>query len=482
MAGIGFELRKIYRKEGITRNALGAIYSSMVTIGPMVLVMCMLLLLYYILGMSHVSYADRELLSSAILYNFIFSVLVTSPFNVTFSRYLADKFFTEDFSDIMDSFYGGILCISVIATLLALPVAWSLYYRGGVSPAFIAATYVQWMSLIFLFFSITYLHATKDYKIIAAFYFAGLGIGTLLASIFATFTNMGVILAIQSGTAIGFFIVAVMIFAYLKRYFSGDGHNFTQALKYMWTCRKFLLANLFYVGGLYVHNFVFWFHPTRSIAGATYYTNQAYDMATCIAMFTNIYLSVSFVVMVETRFHMAYKEYMESILGGTHRVMDKTKLKMFRIMRQQMEQMFGTQVAITTVIFLVVITFGAEIGFDATTLAIYPVLAVAFLGVFMMYCNIVYLYYFADMTGAMLTSLIYFAATLLGAMFSSTLAVRFWGLGFLIGVLSGWTFSFFRLRWIERNIETYMFCDYKIINTMKSSAKGKVVYTKPKED
>ena len=38
MAGIGFELKKIYRKEGIARSAMGVLYSTLVTIGPMVLV------------------------------------------------------------------------------------------------------------------------------------------------------------------------------------------------------------------------------------------------------------------------------------------------------------------------------------------------------------------------------------------------------------------------------------------------------------
>ena len=78
MAGIGFELKKIYRKEGIARSAVGIMYSTLVTIGPMVLVVGAIMLMYLLLGISDVNYADRELLSTTILYTFTFSIILTS--------------------------------------------------------------------------------------------------------------------------------------------------------------------------------------------------------------------------------------------------------------------------------------------------------------------------------------------------------------------------------------------------------------------
>lgn len=124
------------------------------------------------------------------------------------------------------------------------------------------------------------------------------------------------------------------------------------------------------------------------------------------------------------------------------------------------------------------VLFGKKIGFDSVTMTIYPMLVVAFLGIFMMYGNIIYLYYFADMTGAFLTGALFFAATLTCSLFSNKWPIPFWGAGVFIGMLVGWTYSFFRIRWIERNLDTFIFCDYKVVDTMKSSNKGKVVYRK----
>ena len=88
------------------------------------------------------------------------------------------------------------------------------------------------------------------------------------------------------------------------------------------------------------------------------------------------------------------------------------------------------------------------------------------------------LIWFGNLTGAFLTGALFFAATLTCSLFSNKWPIPFWGAGVFIGMLVGWTYSFFRIRWIERNLDTFIFCDYKVVDTMKSSNKGKVVYRK----
>ena len=126
----------------------------------------------------------RELLSSTILYVFIFSIILTAPFNAVFSRYLADKFYMDEYANILPSFYTGILILGILGTGISIPVMLSLYFRGGIDLPFILAAYVFWMSSVLLFFSVTYLHATKDYKIIAIFFLVGMLVVVLTALVF----------------------------------------------------------------------------------------------------------------------------------------------------------------------------------------------------------------------------------------------------------------------------------------------------------
>ena len=480
MAGIGFELKKIYRKEGISRALLGAVYSSVVTIGPTIVIIAVILILYVILRMSGVGIFEREVLSDTILYVFIFSVILTSPFNAVFSRYLADKFYNEEYDDILCSYYSGTMLVSIIAMAMGVPVMLSMYFRGGLDLQYVLTTYVFWASAVILFFSITYLHATKDYKVIALFYLIGMLIGGILACVLFFLIGWDQRHSIITGLAAAFFFIAVAEFTYIRRYFNGKGKNYTECLKYIWRHRRIFLTNLFYIGGLYIHNFFFWTIPGRLYVANTFYSHMNYDMATCLAMFTNLSTTIIFTVIAETRFHESYQDYMEAVIGGTYRKIQKNKRIMFRVMSQQLGQVFSLQIAITCVIFLFLIIFGVRIGFSSMTMQIYPVLAVAYLGVFVMYCNIVYLYYFEDTFGSMMTGLLFMGCTLVGSIVASNFYVTFYGAGLFFGMLAAWIFSYLRLRAVERDFDAHIFCRYKLINTMKSSEKGIIVYDREK--
>lgn len=431
--------------------------------------------LYLVLGMSRVSFNDRELLSTTILWVFIFSVTMTAPFNSLFSRYLADKFYQKEFDNILPSFYVGLTMVGVISLIMALPVMWSLYYRGNVDLPFILMAYVFWTSAVLIFFTITYLHATKDYKIIALFFFTGMTVAGILAFVLWYFHMADTIHSILYGLAVGFFIIAFTQFSYVRRYFKGRGRCYSDCLGYFVRHFPIFATNLFYTLGLYVHNFVFWTTPMRLVVANTYVCHQSYDMATCLAMFTNISTMVLFTVIAETRFHDAYQNYMQAVIGATYSRIQLYKRRMFRTLSQQMIHVFSIQIGFTSVLFMVVMLLGREF-FTTMTMEIYPVLAVSYLGIFMMYDNIVYLYYFEDRAGALLTALIYFLCTFAGSWWSKELPVQLFGLGAFLGMLAGWTFSFFRIRYVERNIEGMIYCRHKIIDTMYSSAKGKTVY------
>mgnify|MGYP000458358025 CR=1 FL=1 len=75
MAGIGVKLTNIYKKNTLTTDIIGAGYSMVVTIAPMLLVIGALMIMEYFLDFSSVGYVTRELFSCTVLYIFIFSLL-----------------------------------------------------------------------------------------------------------------------------------------------------------------------------------------------------------------------------------------------------------------------------------------------------------------------------------------------------------------------------------------------------------------------
>ena len=70
MAGIGVKLTNIYKKNTLTTDIIGAGYSMVVTIAPMLLVIGALMIMEYFLDFSSVGYATVFLYGSVYIYFF----------------------------------------------------------------------------------------------------------------------------------------------------------------------------------------------------------------------------------------------------------------------------------------------------------------------------------------------------------------------------------------------------------------------------
>ncbi len=474
MAGIGFELKKIYRKENISNFVMGAAYSSMVTVGPTMLIVAILIAMYTVLGFNQISIASRELLSSTILYIFIFCGILSSPFNSVFSRYIADKIYQRKSEDILPSYYSGMALVCFLGTLMSLPVIYSLYVNAGIDIPYIIAAYVFWISIIVVFFSAIYLQATKDYKIVFLFYLLGMSISFLISYFLRPV--YGTLHALIYGLAAGFFIIAFLQFAQVKRWFKSKGTNYTECLKYLWIHKKLFIANGFYTLGIYSHIFIFWFSEGSIVIAKTFLSHPAYDMATCIAMFSNITTTIIFIVMAETQFHDEYQLYMQAIIGGTYRLIDKNKNILFRTLAQQILRLVSIQSMITAVIFLLAVTFLPRLYFSSTIIDMYPVLSVGYFLLFLMYCLIIYLYYFNDQRGCVYLSTFFLTVTIIATFYTREMEIPYFGLGFVIGSLAGFTFGFFRIRYLERTINKHLFCDKLVIKHTRIGKKENIVY------
>lgn len=478
MAGIGFELRKIYRKKHIYSLLQGIGYSSVVTIGPTIITIGVIVIMYRLLGVLDVRYADRELLSSTMLYAFIFPLIVTTPFNAVMSRYIADKIFENKMADILPSYYTGLILSVLIQGMISIPFYIRLYLVSGLGAFFVFSSYCLAMVIVIIFYSMIYLTATKDYRIITSQFLIGMVLAATLGYLFVKILDFEIIPGALYALTIGFFYIAVGEFAYIKKYFTENSGNYKESLTYFLRFKKLYLSGLFYILGLYCHNFIFWNSDLSIIVAKSYISAPSYDMATYLGMLTNISAMVIFIVMVETGFHERYKTFSEAIIHSTLRDIEKAKNDMFRLLIQQMTYVAQVQAIITSIIFLLVIIFLPSMGFSGLIMNLYPAMAVGYFCIFIMYCNIIFLYYFSDMTGAFLTSFLFFIGVLTGSLISMHFSIRFYGMGTVLGGFIGWTFSFFRIKYLEKNLFIHIYHNGSIIDTKKADMPSQIVYSK----
>ena len=91
MAGVGFELKKLFRRRGGYINTLKAYaVSAVVTEGPMLLTMLMLFATRRLLRLWGAVYGTQEVYLITTTYIMIFSLILSNTFLMFISRFISD--------------------------------------------------------------------------------------------------------------------------------------------------------------------------------------------------------------------------------------------------------------------------------------------------------------------------------------------------------------------------------------------------------
>lgn len=478
MAGIGVKLNRIFERHTITSSLIGMGYSAAVTITPMVVIIGNVVLTQKVLGFSRQSYMDRELFSCVMLYMFIFALLATAPLNAVISRLLSDVIFEERFEDIMPCFYFGLMLNALLAAVPGAAFCIRAYLKGNVDPWLILIGYLGYMALVVLFYNMSFLGICKTYEKIMLFYLVGMVAAFACACGLKWWCGLSASYAILLGLIVGFVIAEALAYAMLCQYFTKCGKSYARLLVYMKEYWQLIVANFLYVLGLYAHNFVFWNSELKVSVADTFVHAGPYDLASYIAMLTNLSATIIFIANVEMHFHETYKAYSEAIIGGRHQDIEKTKNRMFRRLSSETMTLARVQFIISAVLYLLFVLFLPRLGISGLSMIIYPVLAAGYFVLFLMYAAFIFLYYFNDLNGAMLTSILFAVGTLLGSLFSMTLPRMWYGLGLFIGAMTGWCYAYFRLRWVERHIDEHVFCKGDILKRRHVNKPSNVSYVR----
>lgn len=476
MAGIGIRLNRIFNKNSITSKVIGCGYSVIVTIAPMLIIIAVVILMQLLLGFSKLDYYTRELYSCTVLYIFIFSLLTASPFNAVISRYMSDIIYEERYEDIPPCFYTGLVMNTVFSFVPAIIFCAHEFLVGQVNIWYVFAGFAGYMSLMFTFYIMLYLSICKDYKKISLFYVIGMGVTLVLSLILHYWFNVRTDIAMLVSLDIGLFLIAIQEFSLFRRYFKQNSGNYFGVLPYFKKYWQLVVANFFYIFGLYIHNFVFWTTDWHMIVAKSFVCMQPYDMASCLAMFTNISASVIFITRVEMHFHGRYKAYSEAVIGGRGMDIDTAKQRMFRQMMEEVMTLVRVQFIVTTPLFLLAITILPRLGFAGNAMRIYPCLVAGYFIMFIMYSIIIFLYYFNDLNGAVITSLAFFIVTLLGSIVATKLPIIWFGSGLVEGAFVGFTIAYYRIRRMERTLDIHVFCSGSILKKGRGAIPSNLVY------
>ncbi len=195
MAGIGFELKKLFHRKGLVAMVRAYGYAGVICTGPMLLGILLQFGVLAVSGWWHVPRADQNLLVCMITYTLLASLVLTSFLSMPVTRFLADMLFEHHEETILPSFWGS--------TTLMLAVGAVLY---AVFLLFSGATLMQGLLCLWLFLemivnwnAMSYLTAIKDYQGIMWSFVAAVVVAFLRAvglffvtSVYGVFRKQGV--------------------------------------------------------------------------------------------------------------------------------------------------------------------------------------------------------------------------------------------------------------------------------------------------
>lgn len=389
---------------------------------------------------------------------------------------MSDLIYEERYDDITPCFYTGLVLNTVFSFIPAAFFCYHEYTVGKVPIWYVFAGFFGYMALMFTFYTMLYLSICKDYKKISLFYVIGMVVTFVLSIILHFIFGVRTDIAMLVSMDVGLLIICVLEFSLFRRYFKHNSGNYKGVLKYFKKYWQLVFANFFYIFGLYIHNFVFWTTDQHMIVAKSFVCHQPYDMASCLAMFTNITASVIFLTRVEMFFHERYKAYSESVIGGRGMDIERAKQRMFRQLMEEVMTLARVQFIVTTPLFLLAMILLPRFGFGGNTLRIYPCLAAGYFIMFIMYSIIIFLYYFNDLSGAVATSVTFFTVTLLASIMASKLPTIWYGIGLVIGSTAGFTVSYIRIRKMERSLDVHIFCNGSILKRGRGKMPSNLVY------
>lgn len=306
MAGIGFALRKLARRDDLLGVLQGYAHSAFITSGPWLFTILALAGIN-ILGKELVGLEELKLFRVIVIYNFCFSVVLTGPLVMVATRYLADAIYLKQ----VEAAPGMLLATLAIAYALGALTAGPFYLVfADLEPVMAAAALVNFHLVSGIWVVSIFLSALKDYATVTAAFGAGMLAG--LAGAVALGAVGG-----PTGMVWGFGIgLAGIQFALIARVFAEYPYRVARLFAFLGYFRRYwdlaligLVANL----AVWADKWVMWFVPEREAVSGALVIYSAYDSAMFVAYLTIVPALTLFTVAIETRFFERYQTFYRDI-------------------------------------------------------------------------------------------------------------------------------------------------------------------------
>lgn len=442
MAGIGFELRRILKRDSYANLFQAYGLAGIISSGPWVLSVLGVMLIGIITLNLTASAMEVVQFLVSVTYLMAASLTLSGLFQHVFTRWVADRLYAKRNDLILPNLMGLIWLTTVLALLIGLSVIalfftdTSLFYRVLMLANFVVLCNL-WPVTIFL-------SSMKSYTRIVVVFALGYGTAVLASLALAPYGLEGLLTGLLMGHSLLFF----SFFYTIIRQYPGQGF-----IRFDFTRRKQIFPALIFTGLLFnaavwADKVIFWFHPDTSqhiIGGLR--ASVIYDLPIFLAYLSIIPGMAVFLVRMETDFSEAYDRFYNAVReGDTLQRINDFRDQMVIVARNGIYEVFKVQGLTIIVIFLWSEEILAAIGISPLYLPLFHIHLVA-VGIQLLLLSIQNVLFYLDARGInLILCALFFISNILLTLLSIQLGASFYGYGFasaaLISVLTGlWLLS-----------------------------------------
>lgn len=465
MAGIGFELKKLFARKGVLATLRAYGYAGIVCTGPMLLGVALLICVRMIASWGGASHLEQDLLVAMFTYVLLASLTVTSIISMITTRFIADTMYMDKLEWILPSYYGSTCILLVFGTISF----GTFLLFSGVEIVYQILCLVFFCELVVVWTQINYITAVKDYRKILLMFFAGI-VSAVLCGVVFVLLKMEIVSALLLAACIGYGIMMAGYTVVLHKYFPrGQGSAF-RFLEWFDRYPSLTLVGFFITVGLFSHLVITWFGPIGVRVQGLFYGAPQYDIPALMAFLSVLYTTINFTTSVEVNFYPRYKQYFALLnYGGSIKHVDIAEKEMLTVLRHELNYLAQKQL-VMAVLFIILggpLLLSLNLGFTEKMIGTFRTLCIGY-GMYAIANSIMLsLLYFADNAGALWTSFVFMAASVSGTIFLLNGNQSFYGFGFLIGAGIMYLFAWLRLVFFTKKIQYHVLCTQPVLMEMK---------------
>lgn len=353
MAGIGFELRKILKRDNLLSLLHAYSFAAVISSGAWVLSIVGILLIGVLSYAINIPGEMVVQFQVSITYIIAASLIFTGPFQLSLTRFTADRLYEKRSDIVLTNYHAIALTVTVIGGILGwfctvfLFPQQSVLYRILLLAAFVLMCNI-WIATIFL-------SGIKQYKAIVWLYFLGYAI-TVLAALLLRGERLE---GLMTGFVIGHTIMLSGMWALILRNFPAKTFISFEVFDLKLLYPMLLWIGFFYNFGVWVDKFMFWFtpHTSQAIIGPLR-ASVIYDLPVFLAYLSIIPGMAIFLVRMETDFVEYYDAFYNTVrTGGSLEIIEEHRNNMVQTIRFGIFEIIKTQ----TIAALLVIVMGESI-------------------------------------------------------------------------------------------------------------------------